>query len=173
MREEGTRMRLIRDNSEPLQPQSIEQEEARQLPAIVQLPPLTPQKTGFAVPTPSSPQRLQQRTTDGLKRLESQAKRINLLSTQLETAVLEFKAIASEINRDWKAIQSSREPSTYASICEYRATAVPQVVSKQDGSFKLIARPVDLFQAEREASLLAQVLRRRARKKQSTRRKKY
>lgn len=99
------------------------------------------------------------RTTSGVRRLENQAQHINQLSAELEAAVLELKAIASEINPDWKVIHGRQN------ICEYHAATVPQVESKQDGSFVLISKPVDLFQAEREATLLAQTLRHQAKKK--------
>ena len=110
-------------------------------------------------PIRSSLEVLQRRATSGVKRLEKQAKRINQLSAELEAAVLELKAIACEINHDWKVIHGSQN------ICEYHAATVPQVESKHDGSFVLISKPVDLFQAEREATLLAQTLRHRAKKK--------
>ncbi|MDP8965278.1 MAG: hypothetical protein M3O33_15120 [Cyanobacteriota bacterium] len=117
-------------------------------------------------PIKSSLEMLRRRTTRGVRRLENQAKRINELSAELEAAVLELKAIASEINPDWKAIQGTHKSSSKSTtVCEYRVAAVPQVELKPDGSFILVSKPVDLFQAEREATLLAQTLRHRARKK--------
>lgn len=113
----------------------------------------------------SSLENLRHRTTKGIRRLEEQAKHINQLSAELETAVLELKAIASEINPDWKTLQATQKPTNLANICQYQITTVPQVQSRADGSFLLISKPVDLFQAEREATLLAQTLRHRARKK--------
>jgi hypothetical protein len=107
-----------------------------------------------------------------LKRLESQAERINQLSAELEAAVFELKAIASEINSDWKAIQATQNSSIGANICEYRAVVVPHVAPKQDGSFVLLSKPIDLFQAEREATLLAQTLRNRAKNKRGHRSRK-
>jgi hypothetical protein len=153
------------------------------------------QKPLLSFPVRSSLEVLRQRTTEGVKRLESQAQRINQLSAELEAAVLELKAIASEVNRDWRALQAIQEPSTGAicasqqrfaiafakpgetaakrdaresfipDVCEYQAANVPNVKQKQSGSFVLTSRPVDLFQAEREAALLAQTLRQRARRK--------
>ncbi len=108
---------------------------------------------------------LRQRTNKGLRRLESQAEHINQLSAELEVAVLELKVIASEVNRDWRAIQATQKSSPGANICEYRKTAVPCVEQKQDGSLVLRSKPLDLFQAEREAASLAQTLRHRARRK--------
>lgn len=120
---------------------------------------------------------LRQRTAKGLKRLEHQAERINQLSAELEAAMLDLKAIASEVNRDWRALQATQKPTTGASskqdaiasfvpnVCEYQSVNIPSVQHKRSGSFVLTSRPVDLFKAEREANLLAQTLRHRARKK--------
>jgi hypothetical protein len=123
----------------------------------------------LSFPVRSSLEVLRQRNSEGLRRLESQAERINQLSAELEAAVFELKAIASEINPDWRAIQATEKSATNADICEYRSTAVPHVEPKQDGSLVLRSRPVDLFQAEREAALLAQTLRKRAKKKRGHR----
>jgi hypothetical protein len=128
------------------------------------------QKRPFlSFPIRSSLDVLRQRTTEGMRRLETQAEHINQLSAELEAAMLDLKAIASEINLDWRAIQATKKSSPRANVCEYRATAVPQVKVKPDGSFVLRSRPVDLFEAEREAALLAQTLRHRARKKREHR----
>jgi hypothetical protein len=157
----------------------------------------------LSFPVRSSLEVLRKRTTEGVERLESQAQRINQLSAELEAAVLELKAIASEVNQDWRALQAIQESSTGAicassfraapltqqrnalalanpgatvakrdaresfipDVCEYQSANVPNVKQKQSGSFVLTSRPVDLFQAEREAALLAQTLRQRARRK--------
>ena len=127
---------------------------------------ITPQpKPLLSFPVGSSLEALRQRTRTGLKRLESQAERVNQLSAELEAAVFELKAIASEINPDWRAIQATKKSAINPEVCEYRAAVVPQVEAKQDGSFVLKAKSVDLFQAEREAALLAQTLRHRTTKK--------
>jgi hypothetical protein len=132
------------------------------------------QKSLLSFPAKSSLEVLRQRTRDGLKRLESQAEYINELSAELEVAVLEFKAISSEVNRDWRAIQRKQKSAAkITDICEYRAAVVPQVERKKDSSFVLKSRLVDLFQAEREAALLAQTLRSRAKKKQGHRRGRF
>ncbi len=132
------------------------------------------QKPLLSFPAKSSVEVLRQRTREGVKRLESQAEYINELAAELEVAVLEFKGIASEVNRDWRAMQGIQKTAAkIADICEYRAAVVPQVERKKDGSFVLKSRLVDLFQAEREATLLAQSLRSRARKKQGNRRERF
>lgn len=149
------------------------------------------QKPLLSLPARSHLEVIRQRAIEGLRRLESQAERINQLSAELKAAVFEFKAIASEVNRDWKAFQATQEPAKnamakgggdsgalaaersehlrvsaqIADICEYQAVNVPNVQQKPSGSFILTSQTVDLFKAEREATLLAQTLRHRARKK--------
>jgi hypothetical protein len=59
-----------------------------------------PRRLLVSIPFRSPLEVLRQRTAEGLRRLESQAEHINQLSTELEAAMLEFKAIASEINPD-------------------------------------------------------------------------
>ena len=128
-----------------------------------------PQRSLLSFPVRSSLEVLRKRMSKGMRRLESQAERINRLSAELEVAVLELKAIASDINRDWRAIQATQKSAKSTDICEYRPTVVPQVEMKSDGSFVLASRAVDLFQAEREAALLAQTLRHRAKQKREHR----
>ncbi|GAB4184403.1 MAG: hypothetical protein Fur006_21970 [Coleofasciculaceae cyanobacterium] len=124
------------------------------------------QKPLLSLPVKSPMGVLRQRTIDGLKRLKNQGLRINQLSAELEEAMLEFKAIASEVNQNWKAIQAIQEPTSAVSdICEYQVVNVPSIQQKTSGSFILTSRTVDLFKAEREAAILAQKLRRRAKRK--------
>jgi len=116
----------------------------------------------------SSVRVLQQQTREGWKRLEYQASHINQLSTELEAALLELKAIASQVNADWTTLQKMQHSSTQAiipNVCEYQITKLPLVQYKPSGVFLLTSRSVDLFKAEREAIVLAQVLRRRTRRK--------
>jgi hypothetical protein len=93
--------------------------------------------------------------------------RINRLSEELEEAMLEFKAMACEVNQDWKTFQSLQEPRrAIAEICQYQVVNVPNIQQKPSGSFIVNSRTVDLFKAEREAAVLAKTLRHRARRKQ-------
>lgn len=95
-----------------------------------------------------------------------QAERINQLSAELEAAVFEFKAMAAEVNQDWKAFQTMQKATNgIMDICKYQTVNVPHVQQKSSGSLVITSRTVDLFQAEREAELLAQTLRHRAKKK--------
>lgn len=134
-------------------------------------------KPRLSLPAKSSLEELRQRTHEGMKHLQSQAERINQLSGELEAAVLELKATAQDVNRDWRLMQATQEPitdvrgkeiaiaSVISNICEYQATHVPNVRRKQSGVFVLTSRRIDLFKAEREATLVAQALRRRSKRK--------
>ena len=144
------------NSNDPASSQKRSEEQQRQLSP----------KPLLAFPVSLSLEMLRRRTSKGVRRLENQAKRINQLSAELEAAVLELKAIANEVNPDWRAIQTTQNPATPTNICEYRTTALPQVQPKANGSFLLISKPLDLFQAEREAVLLAQTLRHRTKTKQ-------
>lgn len=130
-------------------------------------------ETSLSLPIRSSLEILQQRNGEGMRRLETQAGLVNELSAELEAAMLELKAIASEMNRDWRAIQLTigsvnRPTAAIPNVCEYQVTNVPNVQRKRSGAFILTSRPVDLFKAEREATLLAQALRRRSRKRSNS-----
>ena len=162
-------IQLNRHSASKKKAKTFEPSERSSMPALTRLQSVAmkaPEKPLLPFPIKSSLEKLRRRTTRGVKRLESQAKRINELSAELEAAVLELKAIASEINPDWKAIQATHKSSSKTTnVYEYRVAAVPQVELKPDGSFVLLSKSVDLFQAEREATLLAQTLRHRARRK--------
>lgn len=144
--------------------------------------PLQPMQKGLLPQTRETPVRspleiIQRRMARGLRRLECQGERINQLSAELEAAVLELKAIASEVNRDWRTMQAV-QPSTTGvlakrnaiagstpDLCEYRSVSVPKFHKRPSGSFAIASRSVDLFKAEREAAQLAQMLRQRTRTK--------
>lgn len=96
----------------------------------------------------------------GWQRLMAQAERINQLSAELEEAMLEFKVIANEVNCERRITQATKKQ--IKSVCKYLKAIVPCVKYKKGSAFVLTTRPVDLFRAEREASQVAQALRRRA-----------
>ncbi|HEY9640360.1 MAG TPA: hypothetical protein V6C57_07745 [Coleofasciculaceae cyanobacterium] len=102
-----------------------------------------------------------------LQRLEEQAQQINQLSATQEAAILALKAIAEQIEQDWKAVEldhaarAGYDASTLKipSLWEYRSASLPQVEKNQEGVLVLTSRSIDLFKAEREAALTAQALR--------------
>ena len=98
------------------------------------------------------------------QRLAAQAQRINQLSQTQETASLELKAIADRIERDLRKREMLGEHGSYPNdpiptVCEYESAIVPEVAQDKQGRVILTQRPIDLYQAEREAALTAQTLR--------------
>lgn len=116
-------------------------------------------------PAESSQGKLQQKVGDGLKRLSVQAEHINKLATELETAILELKALTSVVNRDLKEIQSVRGYATNLDICEFKALGVPHVAQTNSGSLILKLRHVNLSQGEGEQMLLKKLMQRRIKRK--------
>jgi hypothetical protein len=99
----------------------------------------------------------------GWQGLTAQAARINQLAAELEEAMFEFKVIANDVNLERRITQATKKP--IKSVCEYLTAIVPCVKHKKGGAFVLTTRKVDLFQAEREALQVAQVLRRQAKRR--------
>jgi len=111
-------------------------------------------------------EQVQKSCNEGVRRLAMQSEKINNLSQQLEAAMAEMKAIATEVNRDWRAVQLLNSPNQIPpSLCHYDVRQVPQVQRLANGTFVLNYRSVDLFRAEREAASIAQTLRSRHRQK--------
>jgi hypothetical protein len=105
------------------------------------------------------------------QRLDAQAEEVNQLSAAQEAAILKLKAIAEQVGQDWQAsepisLAGSGKAVRLPPICEYLETAVPHIEKDQHGKFILTSRSVDLFKAEREAELNAEVLRHHAVKTQ-------
>lgn len=118
--------------------------------------------TAIAALQPQMKQEVLQRKT-GWQGLTAQAARINQLAAELEEAMFEFKVIANDVNIERRITQATKKP--IKSVCEYLTTIVPCVKHKKGGAFVLTTRKVDLFQAEREAVQVAQVLRRQAKRR--------
>ena len=96
----------------------------------------------------------------GWERLTAQARQINQLAAQLEQAMFEFVAIASEVNCKRRVTQGNKKQ--IKSVCEYLKVSVPGIKFQKSGGFVLKAKIIDLFPAEREASQVAQALRHQA-----------
>lgn len=112
---------------------------------------------------PQKPLEIPPSQQTGWQRLAAQAELINQLATELEEAMFELKAIATDINCTQRLQRHPQKPSK--SVCEYLPTVVPYVAHKQTGTFVLTKRSVDLFRAEREATQVAEALRRQAKRK--------
>lgn len=168
MKELKAGIQLVRTKCIQLNRHPVFKKKALQPVAVKSLPQKakTYQKSLLSFSVSSPPEGLRQRTTQGLRQLKNQAERINQLSAELEAAIMDFKALASEVNQDWKGFQSMQKPtSAIANICQYQSVYIPLIQQQSSGSFVITSRTVDLFQAEREAELLAQTLRCRSRKK--------
>lgn len=125
-----------------------------------------PQPTPLLLPSAIPIEELQQGCSQGLRRMALQAERVNQLSLQLEAAMAEMKAMATEVNRDWRALQFLTSPNKIPkNICHYQVREIPYIRRHRQGTFTLTSRPLDLFQAEREAASIAQTLRHRHRRK--------
>ena len=113
-----------------------------------------------------------------MQQLEAQAQHVNELATTQESALLELKAIAKQIERDWKNVElTSAAQHGHAEtdlhippLCEYRQASVPQVEKNDRGVLVVSGRAIDWFKAEREAELTAQALRHRATQPHSSKR---
>lgn len=100
-----------------------------------------------------------QKVINGWQKLLVNAEKINQLSEQLEEALLQLKITASEIKSDQNAHPSSNK------IFKHKLIAIPCIQHKRPGLIVVSARKIDLFQQEREALQLAQMLRRRTKKR--------
>ncbi|MBE9004857.1 hypothetical protein IQ259_07365 [Fortiea sp. LEGE XX443] len=110
---------------------------------------------------PLQPQK--EKMISGWERLVAQAQTINQMAAELETEILELKAIASAINSQTNYLQGNAK--SRKNVCKYLAVSIPWVKRKSDESFILTTRKVDLFRAEREAASLAQKLRQQSKSK--------
>ena len=110
------------------------------------------------------------RQQEALQRLEAKAQQINQLSAAQETAMLELKAIATRLERDWTALElqygdayarDASLPAALPHLCDYVATDVPAIERSESGAFVVTTRAVDLFKAEWDAEVMAHTLRHR------------
>lgn len=109
--------------------------------------------------------RIEQSLQDFWQQIEDKAEQINQLSMAQEAAMQDLKLLAEKLERDRRALllENGLNPDEQedSPVCEYQTTAVPYVERDAEGAFVLKTRSIDLFQAEREAALMAQSLRRR------------
>lgn len=96
-----------------------------------------------------------QKVMTGWQKLLVNAEKVNRLSEQLEEALFELKVTASEIKGDRQA----------PPIFKYKFLAIPYIHYKRPGLIVLATRKIDLFQQEREALQLSQMLRRRTKRR--------
>ena len=119
-----------------------------------------------SVPSPPGPStEAQDRLLElNWQRLTAQAQRINQISQTQEAAILELKQIADRLERNLRKRPMPDDQGAYPedsspTVCEYESAIVPEVAQDSQGRVILTHRPIDLYQAEREATLTAQTLR--------------
>lgn len=96
-----------------------------------------------------------QKVSNDWQKLLVNAEKVNQLSEQLEEALFELKATASEIKGD------KSTHSILNKIFKLKLIVMPGIHYKKPGSIVVTTRKLDLFQQEREAFQVAQMLRRR------------
>ncbi|NJN88806.1 MAG: hypothetical protein HC881_24135 [Leptolyngbyaceae cyanobacterium SL_7_1] len=97
---------------------------------------------------------------ESVERLEGQIDRINQLSSEQEKALLDLRTIADSVEQELRALErSGHVPASVPSV-HYGDATVPWV-ERGDGKVILTSRAVDLYQAEHDATWMAEVLRNR------------
>ncbi len=100
-----------------------------------------------------------QKVVSGWQKLLLNAEKVNQLSEQLEEALFELKLTAREIKSDQKAQPLSSK------LFKQKLIVIPYIQYKKPGTLAIATRKVDLFQQEREALQVAQMLRRRTKRR--------
>jgi hypothetical protein len=100
-----------------------------------------------------------QKVSNGWQKLLVSAEKVNRLSEQLEAALFELKIVASEIKGDRNAQPMANK------LFNHRLIAIPCIHYKRPGLIVVTTRKLDLFQQEREALQVAQMLRRRTKRR--------
>lgn len=98
--------------------------------------------------------------------LTTQAEHINQLTSAQEAALLELRAIAQRLERDWRATGLEKFPfaetdGDFSALYRPGSAELPYVERDEAGRYLLTSRTLDLLKAEREAQLMAQELRKR------------
>ncbi len=100
-----------------------------------------------------------QKASNDWQKLLVNAEKVNQLSAQLEEALFELKVTASEIKCDTNA------HSILNKIFKPKLIVIPCIHYKKPGLIALTTRKLDLFQQEQEAFQVAQMLRRRTKRR--------
>jgi hypothetical protein len=101
----------------------------------------------------------EKQVSNGWQKLLISAEKVNQLSEQLEAALFELKIAASQIKGDKNAHPISNK------IFNCKLIVIPYIHYKRPGLIVVTTRKVDLFQQEREAVQVAQMLRRRTQRR--------
>lgn len=98
--------------------------------------------------------------------LTTQAEHINQLTSAQEAALLELRAIAQRLERDWRATGLEKFPfaendGDFSALYRQGSAELPYIERDEEGRYLLTSRTLDLLKAEREAQMMAQELRKR------------
>jgi len=100
------------------------------------------------------------------RQLETKADQVNQLSAAQEAALLELRAIAQRVERDWRATGLRDFPfaeidGDLSTLYGRDSAEVPMIERDATGNFVMTQRTLELSKAEREAAMMAEVLRKK------------
>ncbi|MBE9103282.1 hypothetical protein [Vacuolonema iberomarrocanum] len=123
---------------------------------------------GTAAPgTPSATEQAAlQQLAETWRQLETKADQLNQLSAAQEAMLLEVRAIAQRVERDWRATGLQDFPfadtdGDLSSLYGRDSADVPVIERDAMGKFVMTQRTLELSKAEREAAMMAEVLRKK------------
>ncbi|MEO1145741.1 MAG: hypothetical protein AAFY26_09095 [Cyanobacteria bacterium J06638_22] len=124
--------------------------------------------TATAMPeAPSATEQMAlQQLAETWQQLEAKADQVNQLSATQEAMLLEVRAIAQRVERDWRATGLRDFPFADAdgdlsALYGQDSADVPVIERDATGKFVMTQRTLELSKAEREAALMAEVLRKK------------
>lgn len=117
-------------------------------------------------PVSATEQAALQQLAEVWRQLESKADQVNQLSVAQEAALLELRAIAQRVERDWRATGLQNFPfaeidGDLSALYGRDSADVPVIERDATGNFVMTQRTLELSKAEREAAMMAEVLRRK------------
>lgn len=143
----------VAETVEALQRRSLQLQRSEEVERDLNIPPLPD-------PTTAAHQRWMQ----SWRQLQDQVRRVNQLAVAQEAALLDLKTMA-ETAAHWRLAARGEMTVTEAGfdvlalLAQDGALTVPQVKPHEQGRWIISNRAVDLFQAQRDAQEMAQVLR--------------
>jgi HrpA-like RNA helicase len=93
-----------------------------------------------------------ERIKEGLKQLEQQAQRINLLSAELERSIWEFQTLANQVNQDSRFVRVKQRHAKRFQISEYRSVRLPTIRQIAGGRFVVTSRYLDFKHCDGDSS---------------------
>lgn len=99
------------------------------------------------------------KVSNAWQKLLISAEKVNQLSEQLEAALFELKIAGSQLKGDKNAHPISNK------MFKQKSIVIPYIHYKRPGLIVVTTRKIDLFQQEREADRVAQMLRKRTKRR--------